>query len=43
MERYEWKLINKELGCWGLWDTVKREFVIETTAAGMEAYKKMGF
>ena len=43
MERYIWKVINKELGYYGLWDTVKREFVIETTKTGMEAYKKMGF
>lgn len=43
MKRYEWRVINKDLNWWGLWDTVKREYVIETTAYGMEAYKKMGF
>jgi hypothetical protein len=42
-ERYEWREINKELGCWGLWDTVKHEWVIETTKIGMETYKKLGF
>ena len=42
MARYEWRTINKDLGLYGLWDNVKREYVIETTRAGMEAYKKMG-
>ena len=42
VERYEWRIINQELGLYGLWDTVKREFVIETTRAGMETYKRMG-
>ena len=43
MERYEWRVIDKDLNWWGLWDMVKREYVIETTARGMEVYKKMGF
>lgn len=43
MERYTWKVINKELGWYGLWDNIKHEFVIETTKIGMEAYKKIGF
>ena len=43
MARYEWRMINKSLNYWGLWDKVKHEYIIETTAFGMEVYKKMGF
>lgn len=43
MKRYEWRLICEALGYWGLWDKVRREFVIETTAVGKKAYEKMGF
>ena len=42
MKRYEWKVINETLNWWGLYDNVRREFVIETTKHGMEAYKRMG-
>ena len=42
MERYEWRIICEALGYWGLWDKVKREYAIETTRSGMEAYKAMG-
>ena len=43
MKRYEWKLINEALGYWGLWDNVKHEYVIETTAIGKKVYEQMGF
>ena len=43
MKRYEWKIINKDLGWWGLWDNVMREFTIETTSIGKKVYEQMGF
>ncbi len=43
MKRYEWRLINQSLNWWGLWDNVRREYVIETTAIGKKAYEQMGF
>ena len=42
MARYEWRVICEALGWYGLWDAVKREYVIETTRAGMDAYKRLG-
>ena len=42
MARYEWRIICEALDYWGLWDAVKREYVIETTRRGMEAYKALG-
>ena len=41
MNRYEWKQISPLT--WGLWDPVRRIYLIETTQAGMEAYKRLGF
>lgn len=35
---YEWKQISENW--WGLWHTVKREYVVETTYTGMQAMKK---
>ena len=42
MKRYEWRRICEALDYWGLWDNVKREYVIETTRRGMETYKALG-
>ena len=38
MTVYEWKQISENW--WGLWHTVKREYVVETTYTGMQAMKK---
>ena len=39
MKRYQVKQIS---AMWyGIWDNVKREFVIETTYYGIEAYRKL--
>jgi len=43
MKRYEWRLVNNELGCWEYYDIVRREVLIQTTAIGKEAYEKFGF
>lgn len=39
MKRYEAKRIS--LNWWGIWDSVKREFVIEATSFGIEVYRKL--
>lgn len=43
MKRYEWRLVNNELGCWEYYDIVRREVLIQTTAIGKEVYEKLGF
>ena len=39
MKRYKVKSIS--LNWYGVWDNVKREFVIESTGYGIEFYRKM--
>lgn len=39
MERYEVKQISNNW--FGIWDKVKKEFVVEATAYGIEIYKEL--
>lgn len=39
MKRYEVKRIS--LNWYGIWDSAKREFVIESTGYGIECYRKL--
>lgn len=39
MKRYEVKQISSNW--FGIWDNVKREYAIESTGYGIEAYKKL--
>lgn len=39
MKRYEVKQIS--INWFGIWDNVKREYVIESTSYGIEVYRKM--
>ena len=43
MKRYEWRLVNNELGCWEYYDIARREVLIQTTAIGKKVYEKLGF
>lgn len=39
MKRYEVKQIS--INWFGIWDNVKREYVIESTGYGIKIYRKM--
>ena len=41
--RYEWRLVNAELGWWHYYDRVKHEVIIETTTIGKSVYERLGF